>query len=314
MSHAVMVFAPAPMLTVTIEPHGDAPDIHLHAGGQGIWQARMISTLSVDVVVCAALGGETGRVLEALMVGEEMRLRVVTTGTANVAYVHDRRDGDRRELARSVASPLTRHEVDELYGMTFAEGLGARVCLLSGTPTPPVVAPEVYRRLAGDLRRNGGSVVADLAGDYLTEALAGGLSLVKVAHDELIECGRVADDDEKGLVKALHAMHEEGAESVVISRGERPALALLDGSAYRVIAPTLEPADTRGAGDSMTAGAVAVLARGGDAATAVRTGAAAGAVNVTRHGLGTGEAGVIAQVLERVTLERLSSSAGTPSR
>ena len=45
-----------------------------------------------------------------------------------------------------------------------------------------------------------------------------------------------------------------------------------------------------------------------DVATAVRTGAAAGAVNVTRRGLGTGRADVIAALWERVALTPLKES------
>jgi 1-phosphofructokinase len=306
MTEEVLVFEPAPMLTITIERHGEVPEIHLHAGGQGVWQARMISTLGCPVVLCAPLGGESGRVLESLLGAENVRLRTVATEGAAISYVHDRRDGDRTELARSGATALTRHEMDEFYGLALAEGLRAPVSLLSGTPDPVVLPPDLYRRLAGDLTRNGCRVVADLSGDYLSEALAGGLTLVKVSHEELIESGRATGDSEEELVVALHRLHEEGAEAAVVSRAELPALAYLDGVAYRVLAPELEPADHRGAGDSMTAGVVAVLARGGDLATAVRTGAAAGAVNVTRHGLGTGEADVIAQLMKRVSLERIT--------
>ncbi len=39
----IMVFAPAPELTVTIEDRGGVPDLHLHAGSQGVWQATMIT-------------------------------------------------------------------------------------------------------------------------------------------------------------------------------------------------------------------------------------------------------------------------------
>lgn len=67
MDGEVVVFGPSPLLTVTIEDLHGEPDIHLHPGGQGIWQARMISSLGATVVVCAALGGETGRVLMHLV-------------------------------------------------------------------------------------------------------------------------------------------------------------------------------------------------------------------------------------------------------
>ena len=42
----ICVFAPSPILTITIErgPE-DVPDVHLHPGGQGFWVARMAAQL-----------------------------------------------------------------------------------------------------------------------------------------------------------------------------------------------------------------------------------------------------------------------------
>ena len=37
MTDRVMVFAPAPILTVTIEQRSGEPDLHVHPGGQGVW-------------------------------------------------------------------------------------------------------------------------------------------------------------------------------------------------------------------------------------------------------------------------------------
>ena len=84
----------------------------------------------------------------------------------------------------------------------------------------------------------------------------------------------------------------------------------LDGKLVEVTAPRLQAADPKGAGDSMTAGVAAVRARGGDLTDAVRTGAAAGAHNVTRHGLGTGRAEAIAALVPRVGIEPLDTSGG----
>src|SRR5687767_1961652 len=58
MSDAVMVFTPAPQLTVTIEKAHDRAELHVHAGGQGVWQTRMINLLGARVTLCAAVGGE----------------------------------------------------------------------------------------------------------------------------------------------------------------------------------------------------------------------------------------------------------------
>jgi len=179
--------------------------------------------------------------------------------------------------------------------------------MLSGPPDPGLVPADVYRRLAGDLRRNGSRVVADLSGDHLTAVLEGGVTFLKVSHEELIRDGLAEGSDPEQLLPAMRELHARRAESLVVSRADQPALALLDGEAYEVVMPKLEPADPRGTGDSMTAGVAAVLAQGGDLATAVRTGAAAGALNVTRHGLGTGRADAIAKMIEHIDLRPLKT-------
>ncbi len=302
MSAQVMVFAPAPQLTVTIEQQGDHPELHVHPGGQGVWQARMIRSLGVGVTFCAAVGGEVGRVVEPLLAAEGVTLRLVQRESGTGWYVHDRRGGSREEIAEDPGTTLTRHELDELYGLALAEGLKAGTAVLSGPADPTVVSPEVYRRLASDLRSNGCRVIADLSGDHLEAVLDAGLDLVKVSHEELIAAERAADDSTEALTAALRGLRTDGAEAALVSRAGAGALALLDGTVYEVRMPKLSAADPRGAGDSMSAGTAAVLARGGSLPEAVRTGAAAGALNVTRHGLGTGQVDAIGVLAERVEL------------
>jgi 1-phosphofructokinase len=298
-----MVFAPVPQLTVTIEQEADAVELHVHPGGQGVWQARMITSLGVPVTLCACLGGEVGGVLGPLIAAEGVELRSVPRPTPSGWYVHDRRDGERVEIAQNPGEPLARHELDELYSLALAEGLQAEISVLSGPADPSVVPPDVYRRLAADLASNGARVVADLSGEHLTAVLAGGVSFLKVSHEELVDDGRAEDDGVDALIEAMRKLQTEGAQSLIVTRAEEPSLALLDGDLVEVALPRLEATDTRGAGDSMTAGVAAVLARGGDLTDAVRTGAAAGALNVTRHGLGSGRADAIAELVKRVRMD-----------
>lgn len=299
----VMVFAPAPQLTVTIEQHHDEPELHVHPGGQGIWQTRMITSLGARVTLCAAAGGEVGRVLSPLL--DELpgvTLRLVMREHGSGWYVHDRRGGSRQEIAARPGTPLSRHELDELYNLTLAEGLRADIAILSGPAHPSVIKPEVYGRLAADLRINGCRVIADLCSRHLAAVLKAGISVLKISHEELIADGTAPDGSTGSLVKALQHLHDEGAETVLVSRAHEGALALIDGEVYTVSLPRLTPAEHRGAGDSMTAGVAAVLARGGPMEEAVRTGVAAGALNVTRHGLGTGHVDAVRVLTERVEL------------
>lgn len=297
-----MVFAPAPLLTVTIEQSIAAPELHVHAGGQGIWQARMITALGCSVVMCVAVGGETGRILRDLLTGDRMTARAVQREADSGWYVHDRRDGGRSTVAEHPGAPMTRHDMDELYSLTLAEGLRAAVSVLSGPADHAVIDADVYRRLAADLTANGARVVADLSGDLLTAVLAGGVEFLKVSHEELLADGRASDDSVAALGQAARQLRADGAGSVLISRADQPSLALLDDELVEVTMPPLQVVDHRGAGDSLTAGVAAVLAQGGDLREAVRVGAAAGGVNVTRHGLGTGRAEAVTELARRVTL------------
>ncbi|TDD67385.1 phosphofructokinase [Jiangella aurantiaca] len=310
MAHSdVALFAPSPVLTLTVEEQAGRPDIHVHAGSQGVWQARMLVTLGASVTLCCVLAGETGMVLRHLIEDEGVVVKAVEGTGRNGAYIHDRRGGERVEVAEAPSDPLTRHELDELYGITLSTALDAGAVLLSGPSdnawAQDAVPADAYRRLAADLRAVGKPVVADLSGDRLAAVLESGLTVVKVSHEELLEDGRAGADDQDALIRAMHELHDEGARYVVVTRADQPLLVLADDVVRIVRMPRLQSADTHGAGDSLTAGVTASLARGGDIEDAVRLGAAAGMLNVTRHGLGTGDVEAVLKLRELVEVERL---------
>lgn len=298
----VVIFAPSPLLTVTVEDRAGVPDIHVHAGGQGVWQSRMISSLGVEVVLCATLGGEAGEVLGHLIPTDGVTLASVSVGSPNGAYVHDRRGGDREPVAEAPGGALDRHEQDALYELTLARGLEHGTVLLAGPNADQVIPASLYRRLATDLTSNGCRVAADLSGERLDAVLAGRPFLLKVSHEELLDDGRAKSEEPSALVAAMRGLREDGAGTVIVSRASDPALALIDDDVVEIRVPPLEPAETRGAGDSMTAGTVAALVQGSPVREALRIGAACGALNVVRRGLGTGGPTAVATLAERVEL------------
>lgn len=309
----MFVFAPDPLLTVTVEATPDGDEIHLHAGGQGFWVAKMACSLGAVVTLGGPFGGESGAVVRHLIADSGLQVAEVPVAGSNGAYVHDRRGGERTELAAMRPGTLSRHDVDDFYGTALTGALDSDVTVLAGPGPwePAILPPDVYRRLAEDLRSNGRTVVADLSGDALRAALEGGLSVLKVSHEELGRDGWATPGDSASLLTAMTELIKAGADNVVVSRAGDPALALLEGRLLSVSGPTLDVVDHRGAGDSMTAGIAVGIARGLELPDAVRLGAAAGALNVTRHGLASGDREAVERLAEQFELHDLDPEGTT---
>jgi 1-phosphofructokinase len=312
---AVVVFAPSPLLTITVEAAGTPrQEVHLHAGGQGFWVARMAALLGAEVSLCCALGGESGAVLRALIARESVELLSVECSASNGVYIHTRRDGDREELARTESRRLSRHEADELYGVALSSALDAGVALFTGVDPPGVLGSDIYRRLAADLRSNGVRVIADLARSPLKAALRGGLDVLKVSEEEVIAGGFARGTGAADLMEALGRLHAAGARTVLISRAEHAAL-VLDGPGSRYLrlsGPRVETLEPRGTGDSMFAALGASLARGDQLDVALRLAMAAGCLNATRHGLGTGAREQIERLSRHIQITELARGAPAP--
>ncbi len=301
----VAVFSPSPLLTVTIEPGADRPEVHVHAGGQGFWVARLAATLGAEVVFCCALGGEPGRVLRGLIAAEPVTLRAADAGTSNGVYVHDRRSGQRMEIVNVESRPLARHAADELYGIALTAGLDAEVTMVTGCKPGDVVEAEFYRRLVSDLRANRKIVIADLTGPPLRATLEGGVELLRLSEEELVGEHYAAGGAPSDVIAGARRLHADGARRVLVSRGSGPAV-LIDGGAsgahIELVPPVFAALDQSGAGDSMFAATGVGLARGMGMIDALRLGMAAGALNVTRRGLGTGTRDEIERLAAHVTV------------
>jgi 1-phosphofructokinase len=298
----VAVFAPSPVLTITVEQAGQGEDeIHLHAGGQGFWVARMAGVLGAEVTLCLPLGGESGRVLEGLVEGQGVLIRAIESAGWNGSYIHDRRSGERAPVAQVPSPRLQRHEVDGLYGAMMAAALSSRVAVLTGPEHEDVLSGDVYRRLTTDLRHNDVPVIADLTGAALESVLAAGVDVLKLSHEELAEMVDEPLDSVDRFAAEIAQLEGRGANNVLISRAEQPALASIERSIYELSGPQFEPIDRHGAGDSMVAALALGVGRGLPLLKALRLAVAAGALNATRRGLGSGQ---------REDIERLATTVG----
>ena len=162
----VAVFGPHPILTVTVEPRpdGTSDDVHVHAGGQGVWVARMAGELGARPVLCGFVGGEVGAALLPLLAALPFDRRLVRTSAVSGCYVTDRRGGGRRVPVATAWSPRpSRHELDDLFSVTCATALGVRRPRGLQPAARRRAARGMYRDLVSDVPSNGTPVLVDLS-------------------------------------------------------------------------------------------------------------------------------------------------------
>jgi 1-phosphofructokinase len=300
----IVIFAPNLLLTVSLEQEGpEREQVHFHAGGQGVWVARMAASLAATPVLCGFTGGESGELLQRLLedVGAERRL--VRTTSASGCYVTDHRSGERRLLSCTLSDPPSRHELDDLFSITCAEAIAAGWLVVTN-PMPADGLPlELYGDLIADARAGGCRTLIDLSTPRLDSALRGQPDLVKLNDWELAEFVRGPVSEPAQLRSAAQQLCDTGAGAVIVTRGEKPALVLAGERAWTVTPPRFERGFREGCGDAMMGALAASWARGEPLERAVMVGAAAGAANFLRHGLGSASREVVERLLDSVAVE-----------
>ncbi len=311
------MFAPAPVLVCTFEhPHDRSePEVALNVGGQGPWVARAIDALGADAVLVVPLGGDTGRVARHLLTEEAHELRPVDTNAPIACYVEERRDGKRTCIRDAPPGRFGPRELDDLYSAALTAGLDADVCVITGSPWGDHVDSSLLTRLTADLATFGRTTVADLSGDQLHAALAGGVDWLKIADGELVGPDNAEVIDDEGALweraQALAGAYDHG-RSVVVSRADRPTLVVADDGRYTVSALGLSIVDARGSGDAMTAALATGLAAGLPLDALLRRAAAAGAANAVHKGSATPDADLVDRLAEEIEVSEVTE-VGRPS-
>jgi 1-phosphofructokinase len=308
---SVAIFAPNPLLTVTLEVEGgdERQSIHFHAGGQGVWVAGMARCMGATPVLCGLIGGEVGDLLQPLVekaAGGPAHL--VAGASASGCYVTDRRSGRREVLAMRLSDPPSRHELDELFSLTCSQALACGWLVVTN-PLPAESLPlEIYGDLVADARAGGCRTLVDLSSPRLDSALTGRPDLVKINDWELAEFLHCPVSTPELLLAGARSLRDRGAQSVIVTRGELPALVLHGEDAWQLTPPRFEHGFREGCGDSMMGALAAVWAGGASFEHALVLGAAAGAANFLRRGLGRASREVVEQLADVVTLERFPAA------
>lgn len=263
-------------------------DMQVQPGGKGANQAIAAARLGARVSLFAATGdddfGARVRAVladEALDVSQVATIANVPTGTALIVV-----DPDGRNMI--TVAPGANHRLTESH-LASLRHPGVAVVLLQ------LEIPLATCREAARIARQAGARVVlnaaplhDPHDPVLTELLPDVDVLVVNEGEARQLTGQPSPGDLTGWAGVAAGLRKLGPDAVVVTLGERGAVAAEDGATYQQQTFDVAAVDTTGAGDAFC-GALAVrLAHADPLPDAVRVACAAGALATTRIGAQSG--------------------------
>lgn len=256
---ATVTLNPALDVTITVDELalGESmrtPAAHRRAGGKGINVSRVLSGEGIPTTALVCVGGPAGEEFarELTHAGVPHRLIWTDVETRTSRTIHESALGRATVLNERGETPGD----DAIATLTsFVEALPDLRCVVIAGSLPDGLSADAVAELTARTRRKGAAVIVDGGGTALIAAAHAGASLLKPNAVELREARPLADP-----VTAARSLLDDGADSVVVTRGERGML-VVDRSGVRTarLSRTLRGNPT-GAGDAATAAFAAGLA------------------------------------------------------
>jgi tagatose 6-phosphate kinase len=245
------------------------------ASGKVVNAAAALASLGVKHRMLSIVGGWTEetfrRDLEASGVeGESISVqaptRVCTTMLVN---------GQPTTELVEECGPLSSDEIAEFESRLIEQLKSATALVIAGS-IPKGTDVRLWRRV---LEQTSGPAVLDFRGPELLEALGATPLLVKPNREELgATVGRTLASEQK-VIEAAKEICCRGAQWVLITHGNEPALLVGQERVVRVHAVSVQPLNPIGCGDTLAATIAWRVSEGDGVPEAVRWGIAAAAAN-----------------------------------
>ena len=255
-------------------------------GGKGINVARGLQTLGLAPVVTGWAGGFAGQFIASGLVKEGIGADFIPCDFESRTCLSIL-DPDANTLTELYEKgDLVPAERIEALIRRFQEIIGDYTAVTLSGSLPPGVPPDFYSQLVGIARSAGVLALLDASGEALRQGLARGPALIKPNETEFEELvGRNLEGIDDFATAAQETARRYNVR-VVLSLGERGALAADPGEVVHIQPPKLTIRSAVGSGDCLVAGLTYGLVNGFSFEQSLRYGVAAGTANALTVGAG----------------------------
>lgn len=256
-------------------------------GGGGINVSRGLVRLGINTTAFFTAGGRTGSLLQQLLEQEHITTLPVAVAaqTRENFIVVDTFTNEQYRFGMP-GETVTEDETVNIFNTIEAITPFPEIVVISGS-LPPGINAGFIKTLVKLAKDKGSKVVLDTSGDALSAALEEGVYLLKPNIGELSRLAGIEHlDNETATQAAMKLINKDMAQVIVVSMGAQGAYLITKTESVHIPAPSVKKMSTVGAGDSMVAGMVAILARGGTPLDMARMGVACGSAATMNPGTG----------------------------
>lgn len=254
-------------------------------GGGGINVSRAIKKLGGSSLLFYTSGGFTGTKLDELLAAEELNKRKIEVESETRENLIISEKKSNLQYRFGMPGPkISEEECEKIFKIITELEPFPDYFVISGS-IPEGVSSDIYAEMAASAKKRGARVVVDVSGPPLKKVMEEGVFLIKPNLGEFQELvGRELQDEAEIKKEALKYVADKCCQVIVISIGAGGALLAADQKAEFMRPPTVPIKSKVGAGDSMVAGIVLNLARGGSLKKSFYYGLAAGSAAVMTPG------------------------------
>lgn len=256
-------------------------------GGGGINVSRGLVRLGMANTAFFPSGGRTGELLERLLLKEKVDvLPVQVDAETRENFIVVENSTNQQYRFGMPGIPLNESDLEKISSQLGQLDPIPELVIISGS-LPPGFDLSYLRALIKVAKERGVKVIVDTSGDALQVAVEEGVFLLKPNLGELARLTGSEALDNDTADDAAHRLIDEGkAEIVVVSMGPQGAYLISKEDTVHIPAPAVKKLSTVGAGDSMVAGMVSVLAKGGSHYEMAAMGVACGSAATMNPGTG----------------------------
>lgn len=253
-------------------------------GGRGINASSIIHSFGGETLAVLPAGGSSGArfqeylkqcgfPVEIVTIRNRVRTNLIITDSHGLTV-----------KLNEHGPKLSSAEVKKIEHAVRTKSKGVSWLMLCGS-LPPGAPADMYARIIEFARAHGVKTLLDTDGDAFRLGVAANPTVVSPNQEEAERLLNTALITRTNCLHAVERMRRMGAESVVLSLGNRGAVAAHEGHLIEAVPPRVDALSPIGAGDAQSAAFLWALENDQPFMEAVRWGVAAGTASAMLPGM-----------------------------